>query len=232
MTCSAPCGLQFCWLCSDPWDGHRKCSRYEYEVQPREPGGGEKSGGGGQGKAAAWQEEVLRRRQAKASLDRYLYHYERWAANRGSLRKALEDMDELRLSGLERIAAALEVPAADLGFLTRAYELVADGRRVMRWVYAYGYFLNPVRDAAKRRLFDHLQDDANSRLESLHSCAELERRKFGAGAAEDRRADAMNEMYRAYKRKLEDLTSATRHYFGNLVKAFEADMPEFNSVNK
>ena len=140
--------------------------------------------------------------------------------------------NQLKLFGLEKMAAALEVPAADLGFLTRAYELVADGRRVMRWVYAYGYFLDPVRDAAKRRLFDHLQDDANSRLESLHSCAELERRKFGAGAAEDRRADAMNEMYRAYKRKLEDLTSATRHYFGNLVKAFEADMPEFNSVKK
>ena len=91
-------------------------------------------------------------------------------------------------------------------------------------MYAYGYYLDPVRDAAKRRLFDHLQDDANSRLESLHSCAELERMKLNAGAVEER-ADAMNERYRAYKKKLEDLTSATTHYFGNLVKAFEADMP-------
>ena len=55
--------------------------------------------------------------------------------------------------------------------------------------------------------------------------------KLNAGAVEER-ADAMNERYRAYKKKLEDLTSATTHYFGNLVKAFEADMPEFNSVNK
>ena len=77
--------------------------------------------------------EEMRRRQAKASLDRYLYHYERWAANRASLRMALEDMDELKLSGFEKMVAALEVPAADLGYLTRAYELVTDRGGTRRW---------------------------------------------------------------------------------------------------
>jgi len=105
MTCRAPCHHQFCWLCSDPWDRHRQCSLNDYE-QPRELGGGDKSGAGGQGTAGR-QEERRRRQQAKASLDRYLYHYKRWAANRVSLRKALEveDMDQLKLSGLEKMAA-------------------------------------------------------------------------------------------------------------------------------
>jgi ariadne-1 len=210
MTCRPPCNHQFCWLCFDPWKNHRHCY----------------------GLGTAARKEEMRRRQARASLDRYLYHYERWAGNRTSLRKALEDMDQLQSSGgLEKMAVALEIPVTDLRFLTKAYELIADGRRVMRWVYAYGYYLDPVRDKAKRGLFDHLVDDANSRLESLHSCTELERRKF-AVREEGVSADAMNESYRAYKKKLEDLARATEHYFGNLVRAFETEMPEFDSVKK
>ncbi|CAN6373476.1 unnamed protein product, partial [Urochloa humidicola] len=83
--------------------------------------------------------------------------------------------------------------------------------------------------AAKRCLFDQLQGDANSWLERLHDCAELERIKFCRG---DEGGAAMNEMYRAYnyKKKLEDLTKATRTYFRNLVKAFETSLPEFSSV--
>ena len=123
------------------------------------------------------------------------------------------------------MAAALEVLAADLGFLTRAYELVADGRRVMRWVYAYGYFLDPERDAAKRGLFDHLQGDANRSLERLHGCAEGERKELCATAMGASPAEIARR-YRSYKKKLENLTEVTRRYFENLVKAFETDLAE------
>ncbi|CAN6363675.1 unnamed protein product [Urochloa humidicola] len=136
-------------------------------------------------------------------------------------------MDQLHHSGLQEMAAALDIKVAGLEFLTKAYELIADGQRVMRWVYAYGYYLDPQRDAAKRCLFDQLQGDANSWLERLHDCAELERINFCRG---DEGGAATNEMYRAYKKKLEDLTKATRTYFRNLVKAFETGLPEFNSV--
>ncbi|KAF8738583.1 hypothetical protein HU200_013956 [Digitaria exilis] len=225
MSCRSPCYHQFCWLCLDPWNRHRGCSGYGHDqfVDDKSVTTGDK-----QSKEA--RKEEMRRRQAKASLDRYLYHYERWAANKKSLQKAIADMEELEKKGLKKMTAVLEVEVADLKFLTKAYELIVDGRRVMRWVYAYGYYLDPVRDKAKRGLFDHLQDDANSRLESLQSCAELERRKFIISSNEKKGGADMNEMYRVYKSKLVDLTSATRHYFGNLVKAFETDMPEFNSV--
>ncbi|CAN6241277.1 unnamed protein product [Urochloa humidicola] len=126
------------------------------------------------------------------------------------------------------MAATLEIKVEDLEFVTKAYELIADGRRLMRWVYAYGYYLDPVRDKAKRALFDHLLDDVNTRLESLHHCAEVDRRKFTLNREQS--ADAMNETYRVHKKQLEGLTGVTRHYFGNLVKAFETDLPEFNSV--
>jgi ariadne-1 len=109
------------------------------------------------------------------SLDRYFYHYDRWVANYSSLEKVREDMEELETSEIRRIATMVDLDEKNLAFLTEAYEQIAHGRRVLKWAYAYGYYLDPVRDAAKRGLFEHLLDQANSRLDKLHDAAELER---------------------------------------------------------
>ncbi|OEL18291.1 putative E3 ubiquitin-protein ligase ARI7 [Dichanthelium oligosanthes] len=217
MTCSAPCRHQFCWLCFDPWNDHKGCTRYDHRQRQQQELMG-------QGKAG--RKEETRRRQAKASLDRYLYHYERWEANRKSLKKALADMDQLERSELERMAGAVDLPATELGFVTEAYHQIADGRRVLRWAHAYGYFLDPERNAAKRGLFDDLQSQANRWLECLHGCAELERKElFGANNGESAVAVAA-ETFRAYREKVANLTGVTRKFLGNLVKAFETDLPE------
>ncbi|KAL6908121.1 hypothetical protein ACP4OV_002291 [Aristida adscensionis] len=218
MTCRAPCGHRFCWICLDALGSHHLgCDAY----RPRHDAAAVA------GRAAATAEEA-RRRQAKASLDRYLYHYERWAANRASLEKVGKDVAELEASELEKMAAALDVPSTELGFLTAAYEQIAGCRRVLRWAYAYGYFLDPERDAGKRALFDQLQRDANRSLERLHGCAEQERKELfapkggddGDGAGDDGGGDKFKE----YKEKLAHLTGVTRSYFENLVKAFETDL--------
>ena len=218
MTCGAPCRHQFCWLCFDPWDNHRGCTRYDYRQRQ-------------QVEAAAADEEDARRRHAKESLERYLYHYERWAGNGKSLHKALADADELERSELETMARMVDVPAMELGFVTEAYRQIADGRRVLRWAHAYAYFLflDPERDGAKRDLFDDLQSQANRWLECLHSCAELERKElFGGGANGDGEPSTVVavEAFRAYKEKVANLTGVTRKFMGNLVKAFKTNLPE------
>ncbi|CAN6373458.1 unnamed protein product [Urochloa humidicola] len=203
MTCSDPCRHQFCWLCLDPWNDHKSCSsRY--------------------GHRRLQLQETRRRRQAKASVGRYLYHYERWAANGNSLHKALVDMDQLKSSELESMARAVDLPATELGFVTEAYHQIAHGRRVMRWAHAYGYFLDPEYDAAKQGLFDDLQSQANRWLECLHGCAELDRKRLFFGADKGESA----QTFRAYREKVANLTGVTRKFMGNLVKAFETDLPE------
>ncbi|PUZ45743.1 hypothetical protein GQ55_8G249500 [Panicum hallii var. hallii] len=215
MTCRAPCGHRFCWICLEPLgQGHTTCHAY----RPRPDN---VVVAGGKGVPA----EEQRRQQAKASLDRYLYHYERWAANHRSLQQVLKDMAALDRSELGKMADTVRASATDLRFLTRAYEQIAGCRRVLRWAYAYGYFLDPVRDAAKRRLFDHLQSDANRSLERLHGCAERERKQLCAVAKCASSADIAGR-YRSYKKKLENLTEVTQRYFENLVKAFETDLAE------
>uniref|UniRef100_A0A0E0B6I8 RBR-type E3 ubiquitin transferase n=1 Tax=Oryza glumipatula TaxID=40148 RepID=A0A0E0B6I8_9ORYZ len=214
MTCRPPCLHEFCWICLKPWRGHAACSRYQ-------PNGTVVA-------LAGANADDERRRQAKASLDRYLYHYERWDANLKSLRVALRDMESLERSELEAMASAAGVPATEMGFVTEAYEQVGEGRRVLGWAHAYGYYLDPDRDFTKRQLFEYLQEDANASLERLHGCAERERRELFATGADDKAAVDFDK-YRAYREKLAGLTRVTRQYFGNLVKAFETDLAEVSS---
>uniref|UniRef100_A0A0E0M4H2 RBR-type E3 ubiquitin transferase n=1 Tax=Oryza punctata TaxID=4537 RepID=A0A0E0M4H2_ORYPU len=218
MTCHAPCHHEFCWICLKPWRGHEACSRYRPD---------------GAVVALSVNPEDERRRQAKASLDRYLYHYERWDANLKSLRVALRDMENLERSELEMMASAARVPVTEMSFVTEAYEQVGEGRRVLGWAHAYGYYLDPERDFTKRQLFEYLQEDANASLERLHGCAERERRELFAGAGDKDAVEVAGavdlDTYRAYREKLAGLTRVTRQYFGNLVKAFETDLAEVSS---
>ncbi|KAI5003909.1 hypothetical protein ZWY2020_031152 [Hordeum vulgare] len=116
-------------------------------------------------------EEELRRSQAKASVDRYLHYYERWGAHERSRHKALEDVAALGKDGSQReaVAAAFGVVETELDFLEEAFRQVAECRRMLRWTYAFGYYLD---DPAKRDLFEDLQSHADKSLELLHECAE------------------------------------------------------------
>ncbi|KAF8727104.1 hypothetical protein HU200_019610 [Digitaria exilis] len=215
MRCRAPCNHYFCWICLEPLGrGHTSCNGYRPQRQQQLNAGGN---------VVVLTPEEQRQGQAKASLDRYLYHYERWVANHKSLQEVLKDVAALEPSELEKMAATMHTSTMDLKFLTKAYEQIAGCRRVLRWAYAYGYFLDPERDAAKRGLFDHLMNDANRSLERLHGCAEGERKRLCATA---NCAPYIAERYKSYKKKLGNLTEVTRHYFENLVKAFETDLAE------
>jgi ariadne-1 len=186
---------------------------------------------GGDGEAET--EEEATARQAKASLDRYLFHYERWAGNLRSLEKVRQDMDELeRPSVLQGMAAAVGLTAVtELDFMVEAYEQIAAGRRVLRWSHAYGYYLDPARDGKKRELFDYLQGEANEAMERLHRLAELDRKEVFC--SEDDGADdvAVARRFKDYRDKVVNLTVATRTFMGNLVKAFETDLCEVYAVN-
>ncbi|CAD6255832.1 unnamed protein product [Miscanthus lutarioriparius] len=217
MTCPPPCGHEFCWVCLDPWDNHTGCAGF--------PAAADGDGNGRQEERTKRQQS---RSQAAMDMDRYVYHYERWAANYSSLENVFKDMAQLESAEIERIAAVVGQPAASFAFLSKAYEQIAHGRRVLKWAHAYGYYLDPVRDAAKRGLFEDLLDQANSQLERLHAAAELERRELFCSDAEPA---VVRDLLKYYKDKVESYTAVTRTFLRNLVTAFETtDLPEFKSL--
>lgn len=91
---------------------------------------------------------------------------------------------------------------------------IIECRRVLKWTYAYGYYL-PEQESTKKRFFEYLQGEAEVGLERLHHCAELEFQELV------KETEDFSKKFEDFRRKLIGLTKVTKTYFENLVKALE-----------
>ncbi|CAD6260435.1 unnamed protein product [Miscanthus lutarioriparius] len=206
ITCTPPCKFEFCWLCLGPWSEHGErtggfyaCNRYESARQE-----------------GAYDESERRREMAKNSLERYTHYYERWAANQSSRQKALGDLQSLQNDKLEKLSDIQSQPESQLKFIIEAWLQIVECRRVLKWTYAYGFYL-PEHEHAKRQFFEYLQGEAESGLERLHQCAEKELQIYLD-------AECPSKDFNDFRTKLAGLTSVTRNYFENLVRALETGL--------
>ncbi|OAY37654.1 probable E3 ubiquitin-protein ligase ARI7 isoform X2 [Manihot esculenta] len=211
MTCTPPCKFEFCWLCLGAWSDHGErtggfyaCNRYEAAKQE-----------------GAYDEAERRREMAKNSLERYTHYYERWASNQSSRQKALADLHQMQTVHLEKLSDIHCTPESQLKFITDAWLQTVECRRVLKWTYAYGYYL-PEHEHAKRQFFEYLQGEAESGLERLHQCAEKELEQF-------LNAEGPSKEFDEFRTKLAGLTSVTKNYFENLVRALENGLADVDA---
>ncbi|KAJ8642620.1 hypothetical protein MRB53_004368 [Persea americana] len=214
ITCTPPCKFEFCWLCLGAWSDHGEktggfyaCNRYETAKQE-----------------GVYDETERRREMAKNSLERYTHYYERWATNQSSRQKALADLHQMQNEQLEKLSDMQCQPESQLKFITDAWLQIVECRRVLKWTYAYGYYL-PEHEHAKRQFFEYLQGEAESGLERLHQCAEKELQVYLDVDGRSRGSKDFNE----FRTKLAGLTSVTRNYFENLVRALENGLSDVNA---
>ncbi|XP_059437764.1 probable E3 ubiquitin-protein ligase ARI8 [Corylus avellana] len=211
ITCTPPCKFEFCWLCLGAWSDHGErtggfyaCNRYETAKQE-----------------GVYDEAEKRREMAKNSLERYTHYYERWATNQSSRQKALADLQQMQTVHLEKLSDIQCQPESQLKFITEAWLQIVECRRVLKWTYAYGYYL-PDHEHAKRQFFEYLQGEAESGLERLHQCAEKELQVY-------LNAEGPSKDFNEFRTKLAGLTSVTRNYFENLVRALENGLSDVDS---
>ncbi|XP_010542758.1 PREDICTED: probable E3 ubiquitin-protein ligase ARI7 isoform X2 [Tarenaya hassleriana] len=211
MTCTPPCKYEFCWLCLGAWSDHGErtggfyaCNRYEAAKQE-----------------GLYDETERRREMAKNSLERYTHYYERWASNQLSRQKAMADLQQMQSVHLEKLSDKQCTPESQLKFITEAWLQIIECRRVLKWTYAYGYYL-PEHEHAKRRFFEYLQGEAESGLERLHQCAEKELNQF-------LNAEGPSKDFNDFRTKLAGLTSVTKNYFENLVRALENGLADVDT---
>ncbi|KAI5658099.1 hypothetical protein M9H77_26892 [Catharanthus roseus] len=211
MTCTPPCKFEFCWLCLGAWSEHGErtggfyaCNRYEAAKQE-----------------GLYDDAERRREMAKNSLERYTHYYERWATNQSSRQKAMADLQQMQSVHLERLSEIQCQPESQLKFIIEAWQQIVECRRVLKWTYAYGYYL-PEHEHTKRQFFEYLQGEAEAGLERLHQCAEKELQNYlhGEGPSKD---------FNDFRTKLAGLTSVTRNYFENLVRALENGLADVDS---
>ncbi|KMT16341.1 hypothetical protein BVRB_3g054880 [Beta vulgaris subsp. vulgaris] len=215
MTCTPPCKFEFCWLCLGAWTDHGErtggfyaCNRYEAAKQE-----------------GVYDEAERRREMAKNSLERYTHYYERWASNQTSRQKAVADLHQMQSVHLEKLSDKLKEPESQLKFIIEAWQQIIECRRVLKWTYAYGYYL-PDHENARRQLFEYLQGEAEAGLERLHQCAEKELLVFLGNDNGD--ADIQSD-FNTFRPKLAGLTRVTRSYFENLVRALENGLSDVDS---
>ncbi|KNA05953.1 hypothetical protein SOVF_185600 isoform B [Spinacia oleracea] len=211
ITCTPPCKFEFCWLCLGAWSEHGErtggfyaCNRYETAKQE-----------------GVYDETEKRREMAKNSLERYTHYYERWASNQSSRQKALQDLQQMQSVHLEKLSDIQCQPESQLKFIIEAWTQIVECRRVLKWTYAYGYYL-PEHEHAKRRFFEYMQGEAEAGLERLHQCAEKELQVYLT-------AEGPSKEFNEFRTKLAGLTSVTRNYFENLVRALENGLADVDS---
>ncbi|KAF3512037.1 hypothetical protein F2Q69_00001447 [Brassica cretica] len=199
------------WLCLGAWMDHGErtggfyaCNRYEVAKQEGQ-----------------YDETERRREMAKNSLERYTHYYERWASNQTSRQKAMTDLQQLQTHNLERLSDKQCTPESQLKFILEAWLQIIECRRVLKWTYAYGYYL-PDHEHAKRVFFEYLQGEAESGLERLHQCVEKDLLQF-------LNAEGPSKDFNDFRTKLAGLTSVTKNYFENLVKALENGLADVDS---
>ncbi|XP_076934844.1 putative E3 ubiquitin-protein ligase ARI8 isoform X1 [Bidens hawaiensis] len=212
ITCTPPCKYEFCWLCLGAWSDHGErtggfyaCNRYEAAKQE-----------------GVYDDTEKRREMAKNSLERYTHYYERWATNQSSRQKALADLQQMQNVHLEKLSDKQCQPESQLKFITEAWQQIVECRRVLKWTYAYGYYI-PQHEHAKRQFFEYLQGEAESGLERLHQCAEKELQCYLNVE------DAPSKDFNEFRMKLAGLTSVTRNYFENLVRALENGLSDVDA---
>ncbi|KAL8518167.1 hypothetical protein ACS0TY_009505 [Phlomoides rotata] len=197
MTCGRSCRYQFCWLCLEKWpEAEHRCNKYD------------------EAKEADRSLENIR-----AELKRYSHYYERWASNHKSRDIALVHMTRAKN---EHVPILSKVQGGDVNLwelcLSEAWEQIVECRRVLKWTYAYGFYMDV--GEAKKTFFEYLQGEAESALERLHHSAETEIEKYVV------EADEPCVDFIVFRSKLMSLTGVTRTYFENLVRAMESNLCE------
>ncbi|KAF8108679.1 hypothetical protein N665_0104s0006 [Sinapis alba] len=191
MMCSI-CKHRFCWGCLCPLKNHKPCHDFK---------GGDN-------------ETEVKREKAKKAIDRYMHYYERWVSNQSSRLMAMRDLKKLQSVKLKNINSKHGIPETQLQFTVEAWLQIIECRRVLKWTYAYGYYL-PEQQSTKKRFFEYLQGEAEVGLERLHHCAELEFKQLV------KETEDFSNNFEDFRRKLIGLTKVTKTYFENLVKALE-----------
>ena len=139
MTCNK-CGYEFCWLCLGSYKNHVACNAFK-----------------------APEADTSSFLEAKASLDKYLWYYERsqnhWRAAKFAESHRLEISEKLRT--LQR---STNVEWSNADFLDNANDALIECRYALKYSYALGYFMA---DGHEKNLFEYLQGQLEVYTERL-----------------------------------------------------------------
>ncbi|KAJ7252146.1 hypothetical protein B0H12DRAFT_1118707 [Mycena haematopus] len=145
MTCKK-CKHEFCWVCMGPWSEHGtawySCNRFD-----------EKGGVDARDSQS----------KSRASLERYLHYYNRWANHEQSAKLAL-DLFAKTEKKMEEMQITSTLTWIEVQFMKKAVEELDRCRMTLKWTYAMAYYLGK---SNQKDLFEDNQRDLERAVEDL-----------------------------------------------------------------
>jgi ariadne-1 len=155
ITCKgAGCKYEFCWICLGPWEDHGTSTGGYYKCNRFESTDGAADGDAGLSEAD----------KAKRELDKYLHYFKRYQ-NHTQAQKFAGDQRckiESRMEQMQEGGGGTSW--IDAQFLKTANEQLISCRRVLKYSYVFGYYLEA---GGEKNLFEHLQEMLEKHTEHL-----------------------------------------------------------------
>ncbi|KAJ3563541.1 hypothetical protein NP233_g8877 [Leucocoprinus birnbaumii] len=150
MTCKK-CKHEFCWVCMGPWSEHGtawySCNRYD-----------EKAGVDARDAQS----------RSRASLERYLHYYNRWANHEQSAKLSI-DLYAKTEKKMEDMQITSSLTWIEVQFMKKAVEEAERCRMTLKWTYAMAYYLAK---GNEKDLFEDNQRDLERAVEDLSELLE------------------------------------------------------------
>ncbi|KAF9237439.1 hypothetical protein BU15DRAFT_48647 [Melanogaster broomeanus] len=150
MTCKK-CKHEFCWVCMGPWSEHGtawySCNRFD-----------EKAGIDARDAQS----------RSRASLERYLHYYNRWANHEQSAKLSVELYSKTEKK-MEEMQITSDLTWIEVQFMKKAVDEVEKCRMTLKWTYAMAYYLEK---GNEKELFEDNQRDLERAVEDLSELLE------------------------------------------------------------
>ncbi|PCH35948.1 hypothetical protein WOLCODRAFT_140135 [Wolfiporia cocos MD-104 SS10] len=150
MTCKK-CKYEFCWVCMGPWSEHGtswyNCNRYDEKASVDARDAQSKS---------------------RASLERYLHYYNRWANHEQSKKLSVELYAKTEKK-MEEMQVTSELSWIEVQFMKKAVDEVIKCRTTLMWTYGMAYYLER---GNEKELFEDNQRDLERAVEDLSELIE------------------------------------------------------------
>ena len=159
MSCQQ-CRYEFCWICMGPWADHGTNTGGYYRCNKYDPN----DSGTDQSDAA----------KAKRELDRYLHFYKRYHAHADAQKFAKRQLKETEQRMVLLQEQSDNSTWTDVEFLKAANEQLVECRRVLKYTYAFAYYLGDEKlNAMQRDRYEHHQEMLERFTENLSELSEL-----------------------------------------------------------
>ncbi|CAG8642306.1 8210_t:CDS:2 [Ambispora leptoticha] len=145
------CKYEFCWVCMGPWSEHGtswyNCNRFD-----------EKSS----------QDARDQQAKSRASLERYLHYYNRYANHEQSakLDRELYLKTEKKMEEMQQTS---DLSWIEVQFLKKAVDILVQCRMTLKWTYAFAFYLARNNQT---EIFEDNQRDLEMAVEQLSELLE------------------------------------------------------------